>query len=755
MDEKSDAAKGGKPDDVTETGLESFPASDAPAWTQEPRDASRGGSAWDATATLPRHEPLTAEAAADVCVIGAGYAGLTAAYRLLKGGRSVIVLDSADVGRGESGATTAHHTALLDRRWSALERIHGAKACAIAAAAHLRAVDDLEAIVAEEGIDCDFERVDGYLFLAPGGSIDDIKAEAAAATRCGIPGVELVERVPLDGFYTGPALRAPRQAQSHPHKYLAGLAGAVERRGGRIHGGTHVESVRDGSPVTVRLRGGPVITAEAVIVAANVPMNDRVAMHTRQAPYRSYAIASRLPAGAVPRALYWDTADPYHYARLQRLPAAGEEILIVGGEDHKTGQADDAGTRYARLERWARERFPRMGPVEYRWSGQVVEPVDGLAYIGRNPGDRNVYVVTGHSGNGTTYGTLGARLLVSLIDGEDSPAAGVFTPARHRAGGAVGWMKENLNAAARYADYVTPGEISSADELKPGEGAVLRRGLAKVAAYRDQDGVLCEFSAVCPHLGGIVRWNSAEKSWDCPVHGSRFGTDGRVLNGPAAAGLSAVPGPGRHPRRPREEKPPVPAARTADKPLVGVRVAILVADGFEEVELTGPREAFDRAGAATRIVSPADGEVQGFRRLDKGAALPVDVPLSRARPEDFDALLLPGGVAGPDGLRVDPRAVAFVRSFVAEGKPIAAICHGPWTLIEAGGVVGRTVTSWPSLRTDLANAGARWVDEEVVVDDALVTSRRPDDLPAFVARAIEAFAGVKAPRPRGRDGRRH
>lgn len=177
-----------------------------------------------------------------------------------------------------------------------------------------------------------------------------------------------------------------------------------------------------------------------------------------------------------------------------------------------------------------------------------------------------------------------------------------------------------------------------------------------------------------------------------------------------------------------------------EKKLNGKRVAILVADGFEQIELTGPKEALEEAGAETQIVSPNEGTVAGWHHFDGGDLFDVDVPLAEANAEEFDALLLPGGVANPDQLRMQPEAVRFVKAFFDAGKPVAAICHGPWTLIEAGGVKGRTMTSWPSLKTDLTNAGAKWVDEQVVTDNGLVTSRKPDDIPAFNEKMIEEFA---------------
>jgi Rieske Fe-S protein len=242
----------------------------------------------------------------------------------------------------------------------------------------------------------------------------------------------------------------------------------------------------------------------------------------------------------VPHALYWDTLDPYHYVRLQRTGEA-HELLIVGGEDHKTGQADDAAARFDRLAAWMRLRFPRTGPIAIRWSGQVLEPVDGLAFIGRNPRDEpNVFLATGDSGHGMTHGTIAGLLLTDLILGRENPWGTLYDPSRVSLRAAKDFATENLNVAARYVEWATPGDVSSAEEIAPGTGAVLRSGLAKVAAYRDPSGALHRHSAVCPHLGCVVHWNPAETSWDCPCHGSRFDPLGKVVNGPANRDLAPL-----------------------------------------------------------------------------------------------------------------------------------------------------------------------------------------------------------------------
>ena len=325
-----------------------------------------------------------------------------------------------------------------------------------------------------------------------------------------------------------------------PTAYQAGVYGGLTHY---LKALAALPSAKDGAAV-VGLKGGGEVRAGWAIVASNTPFNDRVVMHTKQGPYRSYVVALRIPAGLAPRALVWDNLEFYHYVRLMPDDAGDTttELLVVGGEDHKTGQDDlPPEERYLRLEAWARQHYPGVTDVVHRWSGQVNEPEDGLPFIGRNPLDvENILIATGDSGMGTTNGTAAGILLADLVQGRDNPWATLYDPARKMlsSASAVGeFLHENLNVGRQYLDLVTPGDVSSPKEIAPGTGAIIRQGLTKVAVYRDPAGALTCLSAVCPHLGGIVRWNDEAKSWDCPCHGSRFGTDGAVLNGPAAHGL--------------------------------------------------------------------------------------------------------------------------------------------------------------------------------------------------------------------------
>jgi glycine/D-amino acid oxidase-like deaminating enzyme/nitrite reductase/ring-hydroxylating ferredoxin subunit len=374
------------------------------------------------------------------------------------------------------------------------------------------------------------------LWCAPEHGEELLDRELAAAHRAGLQNVVKIARAPLD-FDSGPCLRFPSQGQFHPLKYLAGLAEAIERSGSRIFTGTHATKIAGGENAAVTTAGGTV-SARHIVVATNTPVNDLVVVHTKQAPYMTYVIGARVPRNTVNLALYWDTGDPYHYVRLHSAIDADHDLLIVGGEDHKSGQADDIDERYPRLEAWTRERFRDVRDVPYRWAGQVMEPVDGLAFIGRNPLDQdNVYIVTGDSGNGMTHGTIAGILLTDLILGRANPWQSLYDPGRITLGASAELAREAANTAAQYGDWVTAGDVSGVDEIPNDGGAVIRRGASKVAVYRDPAGALHERSAACPHLGCIVAWNPAEKTWDCPCHGSRFNKFGEVINGPANVGL--------------------------------------------------------------------------------------------------------------------------------------------------------------------------------------------------------------------------
>ncbi|MFN2356026.1 MAG: NAD(P)/FAD-dependent oxidoreductase, partial [Desulfopila sp.] len=274
-------------------------------------------SIWMTTVEEPESTPLSENMHADVCIVGAGIAGMTTAYLLTRAGKAVIVLEDKHIGGGMTERTTAHLCNAIDDRYFEIEHLHGEKGAVLAAESHTAAIDRIEAIVAEEEIACDFERLDGYLFAAPNDSKDVLERELKAASRAGLKSVEQVERAPIEGFDTGICLRFPRQAQFHPLKYLAGLKRAIERDGGRIFTGTHAAKIKGGANAQVETSSGYRVTADAIVIATNTPVNNIVTIHTKQASYTTYVIGARIPRASVTRALYWDTADPYHYVRVQ------------------------------------------------------------------------------------------------------------------------------------------------------------------------------------------------------------------------------------------------------------------------------------------------------------------------------------------------------------------------------------------------------------------------------------------------------
>ena len=470
---------------------------------------------------LPVFQNLKTDFKVDVCIIGAGLAGLSCAYELAKNGKSVAILERGALASNETLRTTAHLTWALDPRYYKLIDIYGQDHTKLIAESHSKAIDYIEKVVLEEKIDCDFERLDGYLLAEPKSDVLDKEAEA-------------LKKIGIKVKKTSEGLLFPKQAQFHISKYLKGLIAAFIKFGGQIYTNTPAMQFKDGTPCIVTTEKGNQITATNIIVTTCSPINNRFFIHTKQCPYRTYVIVATIPKNLTPHALYWDTEDPYHYVRMQtNNQDTVFDWIIIGGEDHKTGQDKENGVLFSLLEAWGRQKFSEMGEIKYRWSGQVFEPVDSLAYIGHNPHDNHTYVVTGHSGNGMTYGSIAAMLLSDLILGKENPWEKLYHPSRKTLSATATFLEENGNVALQYVDWLTPGELKSIEKLPDQEGAILRTGLHKIAVYRDKNNQIHAHSAFCPHLGGCVRWNKVEKTWDCPCHGSRFDPYGNVICGPA------------------------------------------------------------------------------------------------------------------------------------------------------------------------------------------------------------------------------
>ena len=505
-------------------------------------------SFWIDTTSIISYNTPNQDIKTEVLIIGGGIAGLTTAYKLLKAGKKVVLVEDGFIGSGESGRTTAHLTCALDDRYYYLENKFGEEAAKLAAESHAAAIDEIEKIVTDLNIDCAFKRVNGYLFLHESDKEENLDKELQATQKAGLRTTILKGIPALANAEKQRCLAFSNQAQFHILHYLKGLAKAVDSLGGIIYTEAHAENItKKGAKVN-----GYTFSAEHIVVATNTPINDVVTMHTKQHAYRTYVIAGKIPKGQLPYSLWWDTGDqeskwvsqPYHYVRVENYNEK-YDLLISGGEDHKTGQADEEGipetSRYDRLEAWTRNYFPMLeNDLTYRWSGQVIEPVDSLGFMGKNPGDDRIYIITGDSGNGMTHSTIGAMIICDSIMGNKNKWEDLYNPSRISLNTAKDFVKEATNMASQYLDWISGSDLKNTSDLPPGEGSILSSGLKKIAVYRDYDNSLKAFSAVCPHLGCIVQWNGDEKSFDCPCHGSRFTTDGTVINGPAQSDLNKI-----------------------------------------------------------------------------------------------------------------------------------------------------------------------------------------------------------------------
>jgi len=488
---------------------------------------------WQANRELKTYPPLNRDQETDVCIIGAGISGLTAAYLLSKENKRVVLLEDGPIGGGQTVRTTGHLTNALDDRYYRLESYFGKKSTKLIAESHRAAIDFIESLVKKHQIECEFEHVKAYLFVPPHEPTDILEKELKAAHNAGLKDVSLVDRCPIHTFDTGLSLCFPRQAQFSPLPYLEKLCELIQAQEGKIYCKTHAEQVfLKNTGYHISTDQNYAVSAKHVIYAANAFTGSRLLPHLKQAPYRTYVIAGMIPSGSVARALYYDTPDPYHYIRLCPIDKH-QDLLIVGGGDHRTGQKQDIHSVYKELELWTLQRFPMLKEIQYRWSGQIIEPADSLAFIGRLKQGEERYLITGDSGNGLTHGTLGAMLISDLIVGRSNPWEKLYNPHRITFKSSGDLLQENSNTFWQYRDWLKAGEVKSEKEIPRNSGAIVCKGLKKIACYRDTKGKLHKISAICPHLGALVRWNKSEHCWECPAHGSRFHTDGQVIQGPA------------------------------------------------------------------------------------------------------------------------------------------------------------------------------------------------------------------------------
>jgi glycine/D-amino acid oxidase-like deaminating enzyme/nitrite reductase/ring-hydroxylating ferredoxin subunit len=495
-------------------------------------------SLWlDHPASKPKFPQLKKDISVDVAIVGGGICGITAALLLQRAGKKVAVLDMAHIGGGETGHTTAHLTEILDTRYHELISDFGRDGATQAAASSRASIEQIQEWISEYSIDgCAFERLPGYLFTQNSEDADELKKETEALGQVGIS-ANLVDTAPLP-FATVKAIEIQNQAQFQPYNYLMALAAILAAAPGCfVFENTRATEIQDGTPCSVTTEHGS-ISAQDVIVAANTPVNNWLFLHTKVAAYRSYALAARV-SSPLSRGLFWDTADPYHYIR--GFDDDTGSYIIIGGEDHKTGTRSDTEDCFGALEAYTRQRFT-LESIPFKWSGQIMEPADGLPYIGLNSLSKHTYVATGFSGNGMTFGTLAGMLITDQIIGIQNSWQKLYDATRiHPFASAVNFVSENKDFPRYFVgDRIAGADANSAEAVRAHEGKIVTIDGEKCAVHRDAKGTLHTLSAVCPHMGCIVHWNNAEQTWDCPCHGSRFDGEGKLINGPALSDLKAM-----------------------------------------------------------------------------------------------------------------------------------------------------------------------------------------------------------------------
>jgi glycine/D-amino acid oxidase-like deaminating enzyme/nitrite reductase/ring-hydroxylating ferredoxin subunit len=496
---------------------------------------------WLTSGTFPQSAKLADDVRAEIVIVGGGVTGLTTAYLLAKAGKDVVLLERNRCALTDTGHTSAHLTMVTDTRLTDLVARFGRNHAQAVWDAGLAAINQIDEIVRDQGIDGDFAWVDGYLHTPLGGpgadQTDGLREDAALARELGFD-AEYLDQVP---FVAVAGVRFEGQARIHPRKYLAGVAKALIALGGQIHEHSEADEFCD-NPRAVKANGHT-LTCDDIVIATHNPLVGlggiaaATLFQTKLALYTSYVIAGRAPKGVVPDALWWDSADRYRYLRVE--PHRDHDLLIFGGEDHKTGQEADTAACYRRLEDQLTALVPDVD-LSHRWSGQVIETPDGLPYIGRSADHQ--YSATGYSGNGLTFGTLAAMMISDAILNRLNPWTELFDPNRKAfTRGMWEYIKEN----ADYPYYMIRDRFAGSDgrslrSVRRGQGKIIERDGSKVAAYRDSAGALTQRSAICTHMGCVVAWNPAERTWDCPCHGSRFKPTGEVISGPAEAPLSKV-----------------------------------------------------------------------------------------------------------------------------------------------------------------------------------------------------------------------
>jgi len=483
----------------------------------------------------PQNDP-DLQAIYDVAIIGGGITGISTALHLQTAGKKCIVIEANNLCFGTTGGTTAHLNTLLDTPYTRIIKNFGKEDAQLVARATREAIDFIKTNIEQNKIDCEFEDASAYLFSQTKDQTEELDEIYEACQEVGLD-VTYSLAVPVNvGFEK--AIEVRGQAKFHPVKYVYALARAFEKAGGVILQHTRLNRVEDTEGITLQTDNGN-FRATNLVYATHIPTGINL-VHLRCAPWRSYATAFTLKNGAYPQDLAYDMYDPYHYIRSQKVN--GKEYVIAGGEDHRTGESENAEASFLRLESYVRKHFD-VKEFLFRWSSQYFESADGLPYIGHLPGHPgNIFVATGYGGNGMTYSSVAAQLLKKMICEEESKYTNLFDPNRIKpVAGFTSFVKQNFGVLKNFlGKWFDKEKLEQFAELAPGEAKVTKYDGEKLALYKDEHGELHAISPICTHMKCSVAWNNAEQSWDCPCHGARYSFEGHVLTGPADHDLEKI-----------------------------------------------------------------------------------------------------------------------------------------------------------------------------------------------------------------------
>lgn len=551
-----------KVSEITHPGLLYFidPMNTMAEPKQTMRTSGETDAVWihtDPYSNRPKFSKLNRDLETDVCIVGSGISGISIAYELVTRGVNVVMIEAREILSGETGRTSGHLASDLDDGYTAIAKKHGDEGAKVAAESHTWALNRVGEIAQQLGIECEYRKLPGYDISQyirnsreHADDMQQILVDGRKATELGLK-ADFKEGFAVKGW-TGAvdqrdAVIYADQATFHPTKYLVGVlkflqsqgnfscytytrAVDIEEKGVELLGLGHKE-------VYVKTLGGNTIKCADAVEATCVPLQ-KLSIIAEEEYYRTYCIAIRIPKGSVEDCLLYDSAVAYKYIRFTKCDEK-DDYMVIGGGDHKVGQSNTIAP-FDELEKWTRDRFPQAGTIDYKWSGQVFEPVDHMAFIGKNQGKKHTYIVTGDSGNGLTHGVLAGKIIADEITNTPNTWSKAYSPSRLAsiAKSLPTMVTHDIQINAQYKRFAE-SDINDIEDLIPGDGGVLNsKTKTPVACYKDENGKVHKFSALCPHLKGVVCWNSAEKSWDCPVHGSRFSKDGVQLIGPAKAGLS-------------------------------------------------------------------------------------------------------------------------------------------------------------------------------------------------------------------------